>query len=104
MDHPRIWQDPKIMFGKPVIKAVKVRDSLDVEAARRYAANAALVLFDAKAPEDSDLPGGQGKTFDWNVLSRLSAERWVGAVGPVLAPRGRGSFSSNSKTPLTRHL
>ena len=40
-----------------------------------YRGIADLILFDAKAPEGSDLPGGQGRSFDWSVLSRLSAER-----------------------------
>lgn len=54
----------------PVIKAVKVKDSLDVDHARAYAAAAALILFDAKAPEAlaDALPGGNGVAFDWSLL------------------------------------
>jgi phosphoribosylanthranilate isomerase len=37
--------------GVPVIKAIKVKDAADIEAARAYAGTAAMVLFDAKAPE-----------------------------------------------------
>ncbi len=33
-----------------------------------YRGIADLILFDAKAPAGSGLPGGHGKTFDWGVL------------------------------------
>lgn len=56
--------------GVPVIKAVKVRDAADVEAAGAYADAACMVLFDAKAPETlaDALPGGNGIAFDWDLL------------------------------------
>lgn len=55
----------------PVIKAIKVRDASDIEAARAYAGIAAMILFDAKAPEtlEGALPGGNGIAFDWTLLS-----------------------------------
>ncbi len=55
----------------PVIKAIKVRDASDIEAARGYAGVAAMILFDAKAPEtlEGALPGGNGIAFDWTLLS-----------------------------------
>jgi phosphoribosylanthranilate isomerase len=58
--------------GVPVIKAIKVSDAADIEAACAYADVAAMVLFDAKAPETlaNALPGGNGIQFDWNLLSR----------------------------------
>jgi phosphoribosylanthranilate isomerase len=56
-------------FGLPVIKAIGVRSADDVAQAADYRGVADLILFDAKASEGSDLPGGHGKTFDWSVLS-----------------------------------
>jgi phosphoribosylanthranilate isomerase len=58
------------MTGIPVIKAVKVKESRDVAQARDYAGVAAMVLFDAKAPEAlaDALPGGNGIAFDWSLL------------------------------------
>ncbi len=57
-------------FGRPVIKSIKVRGEGDIEAAAGFAADAALILFDAKAPEDlaGALPGGNGVQFDWRLL------------------------------------
>ena len=58
------------LTGIPVIKAVKVRESRDVERARDYAGVAAMVLFDAMAPDAlaDALPGGNGVAFDWSLL------------------------------------
>ena len=57
-------------FGKPVIKSIKVRGEGDIASAAGFAHDAALILFDAKAPEDlaGALPGGNGVQFDWTLL------------------------------------
>ncbi|MEO9877310.1 MAG: phosphoribosylanthranilate isomerase [Anderseniella sp.] len=59
-----------IRTGVPVIKAIKVSDATDIEAAGAYTDVAAMVLFDAKAPDTlaNALPGGNGISFDWNLL------------------------------------
>ncbi len=54
-------------FGLPVIKAIKVKEASDVASAKAYRDVAAFPLYDAKAPEDL-LPGGNGLSFDWNLL------------------------------------
>jgi phosphoribosylanthranilate isomerase len=61
-------------FGLPVIKAIGVAGADDIASAADYRGIADLILFDAKAPAGSDLPGGRGKTFDWTLFSRLSVE------------------------------
>jgi phosphoribosylanthranilate isomerase len=61
-------------FDLPIIKAIGVSSANDVAKAADYRGIADLILFDTKAPAGSDLPGGQGRRFDWSVLSRLSAE------------------------------
>jgi phosphoribosylanthranilate isomerase len=55
-------------WGKPVMKAIKVETSEDARTADDYRGAADLVLFDARAPEDSTRPGGNGAPFDWRVL------------------------------------
>ena len=55
------------LSGVPVIKVVKVIEAADVASANAYNEAAALILFEAKAPEDL-LPGGNGYSFDWNLL------------------------------------
>lgn len=58
-------------FGRPVIKAVGVAGAADVARAAAYASVADEILFDAKPPPGARLPGGNGKAFDWRVLSAL---------------------------------
>ena len=55
------------LFAVPVIKAIKVKEPADVASARAFKDVAELILFDAKAPENL-LPGGNGLSFDWNLL------------------------------------
>jgi len=61
-----------VLTGKPVIKAIKVKDEADVAGAALFAGSASLVLFDAKAPESLKhaLPGGNGLAFDWSLLGK----------------------------------
>lgn len=55
----------------PVIKAITVKSEHDIAEARAFRDRAEMVLFDAKAPEtlENALPGGNGLTFEWSLLS-----------------------------------
>jgi phosphoribosylanthranilate isomerase len=61
------------LTGVKVIKAIAVRDAPDVAMAKSYYGKADLILFDAKAPETlkDALPGGNGISFDWALLSDI---------------------------------
>lgn len=61
--------------GRQVIKAIKVRTEADVQQASAYEHAAALILFDAKAPETlkGALPGGNGIAFDWMLIGSGTA-------------------------------
>lgn len=61
----------KARYALPVMKAIAVREQRDVESAGAYAGIADRLLFDAKAPPGSDLPGGNGVSFDWSFLRAL---------------------------------
>lgn len=56
-------------WAKPVMKAVKVETAQDAAAAMGYCGIADLILFDARAPQGSLLPGGNGAPFDWRALT-----------------------------------
>ena len=60
-------------YGLPVMKAVGVADAEDVAALDLYADVADQILVDAKPPKNADLPGGNGVSFDWRLIS---ARRW----------------------------
>lgn len=48
--------------------AIPVRTRADLDGARVYAQAADRLLFDAKTPPGSALPGGMGVRFDWALL------------------------------------
>jgi phosphoribosylanthranilate isomerase len=56
--------------GRQVIKAIKIKAEADVARAKAYEHSAALILYDAKAPEalKHPLPGGNGIAFDWTLI------------------------------------
>jgi phosphoribosylanthranilate isomerase len=54
---------------RPLIKALAVSDASDIAAARPYEEVVDHLMFDARPPKGSDLPGGVGASFDWTLLS-----------------------------------
>lgn len=59
--------------GLPLMKALGVREASDLEAIAGYASVVDQVLIDAKPPRDAVLPGGNGLSFDWRLLT---GRRW----------------------------
>ena len=60
--------------GIPILKAVGIGSAADLAQIAEYEAVCDRLLLDAKAPKNSELPGGRGVAFDWNVLSGLDQE------------------------------
>ncbi|PVB61992.1 phosphoribosylanthranilate isomerase [Labrenzia sp. 011] len=65
----------KVMQGTGIMKAVAVSEKADLEEAQYYAIVADRILFDAKPPQGSDLPGGNGVSFDWTLLKDLDLKK-----------------------------
>jgi phosphoribosylanthranilate isomerase len=62
------------LFNRPIIKAVGVATSEDVEAGLQFfkpGELADVLLFDAKPPKGAGRPGGHGVAFDWSILSKV---------------------------------
>ncbi len=76
-ESPARVADVRARYGLPVWKALGVRTSADLDAARAFAGCADLLLFDAKPPtaagSDPALAGGTGVRFDWRLLE---GRRW----------------------------
>lgn len=63
----------KLAFGIPVIKAVAVSTQSEIErAVTDYQDVANILMFDAKPPTGSQLPGGNGISFDWRLLHNIA--------------------------------
>ena len=68
--------------GAQVIKALPVSEARDLDAAREWAAAVDGLMFDARPPKDSALPGGVGARFDWTLLQGRRFDRpWFLAGG-----------------------
>ncbi|MFD1103766.1 phosphoribosylanthranilate isomerase [Sphingobium olei] len=72
------------LSGLPVWKAISVKTSADIDAAKAYVGAADLLLFDAKTPPGT-LPGGMGLRFDWTLLRGLSITAPWGLSGGLSA-------------------
>lgn len=62
----------KAVTGLPVWKALSISEASDLERIDDYDGIANRFLFDAKRPKNSELPGGNGVSFDWTLLKGLS--------------------------------
>ena len=60
-------------YSLPVVKAFSVRTASDLAAIEPYRDIVDRFLFDAKPPKGSELPGGNGVSFDWALLARIPA-------------------------------
>jgi phosphoribosylanthranilate isomerase len=66
-------------FGLPVMKAISVKSSEDLNSISLYESCADWLLFDAKG---ETLPGGNGVAFDWSILKgRSFSKPWMLAGG-----------------------
>ncbi|RUZ77302.1 phosphoribosylanthranilate isomerase [Mesorhizobium sp. M7A.F.Ca.US.006.01.1.1] len=61
----------KARYGLPVMKALPISEAADLERIKPFIGMADRFLFDAKPPKGSELPGGNGVTFDWHILAGL---------------------------------
>jgi phosphoribosylanthranilate isomerase len=64
----------KALYGLPVIKAFSVREAADLLRIDSYMGVVDRFLFDAKAPAGSELPGGNGVSFDWQLMGLLDED------------------------------
>jgi phosphoribosylanthranilate isomerase len=68
--------------GIEIWKAIPVKTSADLTEAGNYRGAADRILYDAKPPQATDLPGGTGMRFDWGLLEGFAHPLpWVLAGG-----------------------
>ncbi|MCO5073901.1 MAG: phosphoribosylanthranilate isomerase [Rhizobiaceae bacterium] len=71
---PERVAEVKARYALPVMKAFSVSSVADLEKIGPYRGIADRFLFDAKPPKGSELPGGNGVSFDWKILNALPAQ------------------------------
>ena len=72
-ESPERVAEVKQKFGLPVMKAIGIADAPDLDQIDRYSGVADQLLIDAKPPKQSDIPGGNGISFDWRLIAN---RRW----------------------------
>lgn len=82
-ESPERVAEVKERFGLKVMKAISVSTATDIENAKaHYDGIADFLLFDAKPPKDSILPGGNAVSFDWTLLTGQNFKsNWMLAGG-----------------------
>ncbi|MDC2978010.1 phosphoribosylanthranilate isomerase [Pelagibacteraceae bacterium] len=60
-------------IGVKIIKSISIRNIKDISKINQYE-SVDYFLFDYK-PLKGELPGGNAKTFDWNILKNLETEK-----------------------------
>ncbi|HEY0103077.1 MAG TPA: phosphoribosylanthranilate isomerase [Brevundimonas sp.] len=79
---PERAERARLLTGAGIVKAVAIRNADDVAKAKAWEAVADYLMFDAKPPEGSDLPGGVGARFDWSLMAGQAFRRpWFLAGG-----------------------
>ena len=86
--NPDIWQlhgsetperllQIKERYGRPVMKALPIRDESDLAVISSYEDVSDILLLDAKPPKDmnTELPGGNGIAFDWQLIKNLKLKK-----------------------------
>ncbi len=89
----------KARTGVDVIRALRLATPGDLDEAALFSGVADHLMFDAKAPPDAPLPGGNGAAFDWSILTaRRFAKPWFLAGG--LTPANVAGAVTVSGAPL----
>ncbi|CAA7611868.1 phosphoribosylanthranilate isomerase [Magnetospirillum sp. UT-4] len=79
---PERIEQVRLEYGLPVMKVIPLGGAGDLAAADPYLPVADRLLFDARPPAGSDLPGGNAVRFDWSILKGFScALPWMLAGG-----------------------
>lgn len=79
---PERAEQVRALTGAGIIRALPIRRVGDFAAADAWEPVVDHLMFDARPPEGSDLPGGVGASFDWTLLEgRNYARPWFLAGG-----------------------
>ncbi|RZJ95756.1 MAG: phosphoribosylanthranilate isomerase [Brevundimonas sp.] len=96
---PERAKQVRALTGAGIIRALSVRTAVDVDAAVVWETVVDHLMFDARPPEGSALPGGVGASFDWTLLAgRSFARPWFLAGG--LNPASVAAAVHTSGAPL----
>ncbi|MEE9375091.1 MAG: phosphoribosylanthranilate isomerase [Rhizobiaceae bacterium] len=73
----------KARYALPLIKALAVKTADELTKAKTYEEFIEYLLLEAKPPKGSDLPGGNGVSFDWSLVKTFKSKSPVLLSGGV---------------------
>ena len=79
---PQRVKEIKLKYQLPVIKAIGISEAKDLKLVSIFSEVSDQLLIDAKPPKSSILPGGNGLSFDWNLIKNIEFDcPWLLAGG-----------------------
>lgn len=79
---PERVKEIKLKYQLPVIKAIGISEAKDLKLVSIFSEVSDQLLIDAKPPKSSILPGGNGLSFDWNLIKNIEFDcPWLLAGG-----------------------
>lgn len=79
---PERAERARLLTGAGIIKVLPIRTAEDFAEAQAWEPLVDHLMFDARPPEGSSLPGGVGARFDWTLLAGRAFDRpWFVAGG-----------------------
>lgn len=83
---PERLEKIRLEYGLPVMKSFPISTADDLKAIEPYLDVVDHLLFDARPPQGSALPGGNAVSFDWNILTGFTCPvPWMLAGGLTVA-------------------
>lgn len=86
--------------GRPVMKAIGIAGSADLAAIPAYAAVADRLLLDAKPPPGARLPGGNGVSFEWDILTGVELPAGTMLSGGLAPDNVAGALARTGLTAV----
>ncbi len=72
-ESPERLVELRARYGLKLMKVFSIHQPADLARTELYQDVADMLLLDAKRPKGSELPGGNGVAFDWNLLSEFQS-------------------------------
>jgi phosphoribosylanthranilate isomerase len=94
-ESPERVQEIRERYRLPAVKAFAIRQTSDFNGVEKYLGIAERMLFDAKPPAGSELPGGNGVSFDWKLFANWQDQHF----GPNNGSAGE-NFLDSSAFPM----
>ncbi len=74
----------KEQYNVKIIKSIAIETAKDIHQISQYKQAADIILLDTKPTSTNELPGGNARKFDWNILAQnnhILPENWMLAGG-----------------------